>query len=489
MTLTDCNRSGVPKGWVAPSLGELLEFQYGKGLTQGRRDAGAFPVYGSNGIVGHHSEALTAGPCLVVGRKGAAGAVHVTKERCWPIDTTYFVEPPDGVDLTYCYYYLGSLPLASLDRSTAIPGLNRDDAYALPFLLPPLAEQQRIVGKIEELLTRLEAGVEALKAAQRRLKAYRQAVLRDAFTGKLTAEWRERQLQDPNSPLRKEPASALLARIHQERGEAGAQVTGRKRLPRLDNTDLPELPDGWVWTTIHALAEPNPTAVKAGPFGSSLKKECYVARGYKIYGQEQVIRGDPFYGDYYIDEQRYEALKSCAVKPGDVLVSLVGTIGKVLVLPEGIEPGIINPRLVKLSLDGRYVSGRFIKAYIESSSARDYFSLASHGGTMDILNLAILRRLPIPLPHVTEQTAILNEAERLFSVAESVERTIERSLKEAERLRQSILKRAFEGKLVPQDPSDEPAEKLLERIKAEKARVEAAGAASKRKRARVKPNR
>jgi len=237
---------------------------------------------------------------------------------------------------------------------------------------------------------------------------------------------------------------------------------------QVEVSNLPELPEGWVWTTFEQLAQSVPNAIKAGPFGSALKKSFYVPKGYKIYGQEQVIRGDPFYGDYYIDEKRYEKLKSCAVKSGDLLISLVGTIGKVLLLPEGIEDGIINPRLVKLSLDQRLIHQEFVKNYLMSSVVKDYFSLSSHGGTMKILNLTILKKLPIPLPHLNEQVTMVQEIERCYSVADETEKIVNRSLLQSERLRQSVLKKAFEGRLVPQEPSDEPAEKLLERIREEK---------------------
>ncbi|MFD1874512.1 restriction endonuclease subunit S [Hymenobacter bucti] len=159
-----------------------------------------------------------------------------------------------------------------------------------------------------------------------------------------------------------------------------------------------ELPQGWVWTGFAQLAAREPNALKAGPFGSALKKEYYVSEGYKVYGQEQVIRQDAFYGDYFIDESRYEMLSSCRVKPGDILVSLVGTIGKVLILPEGISPGIINPRLVKLSLNKDAIKAEFAKMYLDSPTVKSRFSNVSHGGTMDILNLSTLKDLPVPLP-------------------------------------------------------------------------------------------
>ena len=161
------------------------------------------------------------------------------------------------------------------------------------------------------------------------------------------------------------------------------------------------------------------------------------------------------------------------MKPGDILISLVGTIGKVLILPEDSEPGIINPRLIKLSLEERLVDNKYIKAYIESSAVRDFFTLASHGETMEILNLGILRTLPIPVPSLPKQHKIVEEIERHFSIADQIEKTVDQGLKQAERLRHSILKRAFEGKLVPQDPNDEPAEKLLERIRLERAKQQA----------------
>ena len=126
----------IPNNWVLARLGDIVSFEYGKGLREDKRDSnGHVPVYGSNGIVGYHSVPLVEEPCLVVGRKGAIGTVHLSNKPCWPIDTTYYVLPPDGVDLTFLYHLLSFNKLGLFDKSTAIPGLNRDDAYAvkIPF--------------------------------------------------------------------------------------------------------------------------------------------------------------------------------------------------------------------------------------------------------------------------------------------------------------------------------------------------------------------
>ena len=229
-----------------------------------------------------------------------------------------------------------------------------------------------------------------------------------------------------------------------------------------------DLPMGWVWTNFVEIAENTPNALKAGPFGSALKKSFYVPSGYKIYGQEQVIKEDPFYGDYYIDEEKYNSLRSCSVKPKDILISLVGTIGKVLILPEGISEGIINPRLVKLSLHKSLTLAEFIKAYLESPSVRDYFSKLSHGGTMDILNLTTLKALPILLPPLNEQRQIVDKLDRIGDRHRTARNELSHIPKLIARYKQAVLTAACSGKLTEdwreKNPSGISRETLYQRI-------------------------
>ena len=117
-----------------------------------RNGKGKIPVYGSNGIVGYHDEALIDSPAVIVGRKGSAGVVNLSSGPSWPIDVTYFVKPYGGMSLKFASFILIAAKLTNLNRATAIPGLNRDDAYGVEVVLPPLEEQERIVARVDELM-------------------------------------------------------------------------------------------------------------------------------------------------------------------------------------------------------------------------------------------------------------------------------------------------------------------------------------------------
>lgn len=364
------------------------------------------------------------------------------------------------------------------------------------FPLAPLAEQHRIVGRIEELLSQVDAGVAGLRSLRAKLRRYRAAVLKAACEGKLVPTEAELARAEGRDY---EPADVLLQRILAERrarweADQLAKMKAKGVEPKddrwkakyeepaaADTSELAEMPEGWVWETLDRLSDGSKNALKAGPFGSALKKEYYTPFGYKVYGQEQVIRGNPWFGDYYINADHYQTLQSCKVTVGDVLISLVGTVGKVLILPEGIEPGIINPRLVKVSLHPVGMLAKYLKIFLESPSVRREFSHASHGGTMDILNLSLLRVLALPFPPRAEQERIVAEVEARLSVLDQMEAALRDNLKRADRLRQAILRDAFAGKLVLQDPNDEPASVLLERIRTERDAADATSTAARSK--------
>jgi type I restriction enzyme, S subunit len=198
-------------------------------------------------------------------------------------------------------------------------------------------------------------------------------------------------------------------------------------------TEVGVIPEEWGVHRLDSLGAGTTPPIKAGPFGSSLTKDTYVPSGYKVYGQEQVIRGDFLYGDYFIPLDKYRELESCAVRPGDVLMSLVGTVGRLLVIPDRAPPGVINPRLIRFSFDKSRVCPQFFKFLFESEQVQGLLERRSQGGTMGVLNAGLLRPFCIQLPPLPEQSAISTALSDVDALLAGLDRLIakKRDLKQA----------------------------------------------------------
>lgn len=165
---------------------------------------------------------------------------------------------------------------------------------------------------------------------------------------------------------------------------------------------LSDIPEHWEVKRIKFLCQ----EIISGPFGSSLTKDMYTKFGYKIYGQEQVIINDFSIGDYYISEEKYREMIRYAVNPGDILVSCVGTFGKIAVFPQNTEEGIINPRLIKLTLNKQKIKPNYFGILLSSNICFFQFDKLSRGGTMGVVNIGILSMIELPIPPLDEQEKI-----------------------------------------------------------------------------------
>ncbi|MDI6807835.1 MAG: restriction endonuclease subunit S [Candidatus Eisenbacteria bacterium] len=336
-----------------------------------------------------------------------------------------------------------------------------------PLPLPPLAEQRRIVAKIEELFTRLDAGVEALKKVRTQLKRYRQTVLKSAFEGKLTEEWREAHKGEV------EPASMLLERIKQEqKTKLGKKY---KELPQADTSTLPKLPRGWQWTAVGELA--------GGIHYGYTEKAADLPIGPRFLRITDIQNSGVDWDSVpycKIDESMKEKY---LLKDGDLVFARTGaTVGKSFLIRGDIPEAVFASYLIRIILH-RSVTKETVYYFFQSPLYWLQIQKGKLGIGQPNVNANALSQILLPLPPSAEQCKIVEEIEHRFSVADVVEKAVAQSLIQAERLRQSIMKKAFEGKLVPQDPTDEPAQKLLERIKIEKAKraVEAKGKKPKRR--------
>ena len=293
----------------------------------------------------------------------------------------------------------------------------------------------------------------------------RNSILQEAIEGRLVP-------QDPND----EPASVLLERIREEK----KRLVKEGKLKKKDLEEKPisedekpfEIPKGWVWVRWGALGE-----YKKGPFGSSLTKSMFVPKSdkaIKVYEQKNAIQKDYSLGEYYISEEKYEEMKGFTIHPGDIIVSCAGTIGETYLLPQEAPVGIINQALMraKIHLESIIPYWLLYFRYILLIENR----LKGAGSAIkNIPPFEVLKAMPVALPPLAEQKRIVAKIEELLPKVEEygkAQEALDKLNEELpERLKKSILQEAITGRLVPQDPNDEPASVLLDKIRKEKARL------------------
>jgi type I restriction enzyme S subunit len=338
--------------------------------------------------------------------------------------------------------------------------------------LPPLNEQHRIVEKIETLFARIDKGEEALREVQKLLQRYRQSILKAAVTGELTRDWRE-----ANQPTL-EPASDLLARILETRRQNWRRHGEYKEPLEVDRDALPQLPVSWAWATMDQLAE-----VLGGLTKNSKRSELPLKR--------PMLRVANVYQNRLRLEEVHESgvsekeLDRVSLDPFDILIvegnGSKDQIGRMAIWRNEIPGAVHQNHLIKARLFEKQLAD-YVLAWFQSPNGRQVVEIvASSTSGLYTLSLSKIKQLAIPLPSLTEGRKIVTEVHKLFAQADELEAHCAAELTRSAALRQSILKSAFSGQLVKQDPNDEPASKLLTRIRAEREADAARKTASKKK--------
>ena len=494
--------NGLPNGWIASDLNSLATSAGGSTpskhepsyWTNGKipwvspKDMKTFVITGSEDRIAEPAlERLSVIPqnsILVVVRSGILSRTLPVAVTTLPVtinqDMRAFITQP-GIEARYIAWQLLSNERSILDQcakdGTTVASIEGTALSKFPLLIAPTAEQNRIVAKLEELLSDIDAGVTELKAAQKKLALYRQSLLKAAVEGSLTAEWRAK-----NKPT--ETGAQLLERILNERrarweAKQLAKFKEQDKTPpkdwqkkypepvKPDASDLPELPDGWVWTSLDMLGEIASGVTKGTKREADIKvrevpylRVANVQRGHLDLSEVKTI---------YATERDIAEL---TLQAGDILFNEGGDrdkLGRGWVWRNEVADCIHQNHVFRMRPYLPEVLPELISHH-GNTFGKTWFQHAGKQTTnLASINMTMLRVFPIPLGPAEEQRELLNQLEVQVQHIDRQEQAVELALKQTAAQRQNILRAAFSGQLVPQDPNDEPASVLLERIRAERA--------------------
>ncbi|MCY3809570.1 MAG: restriction endonuclease subunit S [Gemmatimonadetes bacterium] len=486
---------GLPEGWVWTTLGEC--FDWGSGGTP-RKSVAAY--YGGGipwAVIGDlnddHVETTRSSISLaglenssakwvdqgsvLLAMYGSIGKLGIASR---PLTTNQAIAHahPEPVPSRYLFWYLRRIrsTLTRRGKGGTQQNISQTVIKAIRFPLAPLPEQRRIVAKIESLFAKLDDAVAALKRAEANLERYRASVLKAAVEGRLTERWRRE-----NPP--EETGEELLERILVERrkrweAEQLAKFEAKGKRPPKDwkskykepvepDTDgLPGLPEGWCWATVGQLAASMANGIyKPAKFYSASGIPCL--RMYNIVNGELVLR------DLKRMVLSEDEMNRYGLKSGDLLINRVNSrelVGKAAAIPDRLGSIVFESKNIRLRPVGMGYETRFL-AYCFAVLAPAYFGRHSQQVVgMASISQKQIGSLVVPVPPSVEQRRIVTEVDRRKRSSAHLGDTIKAKRRQSRALRHSILERAFEGRLVPQAPTDEPASALLERIRVSASR-------------------
>jgi type I restriction enzyme S subunit len=487
----------LPKGWVKTTLGELSI--WGSGGTPTRSNPayfrGAIPWVTisdlNDGLVSRTNSSITEAGLensaaklapsgsILVALYGSIGKLGIA---CVPVTTNqaiaYSIPNDWAFDSTYLFHYLHSerVNLLALGSGVTQKNIYIGDLKAYGFPLASRAEQSRIVAKLEELLCKLDAGVAELKSAQKKLKQYRQSLLKAAVEGALTADWRAQ-----NAPT--ETGAVLLTRIlvkrrarweakqlakFKEQGKTPPK-DWQKKYPEpveLDTTGLPVLPEGWVWASLDMLGEIASGVAKGTKRGADVQvrevpylRVANVQRGFLDLSEVKTILASE------------RDIAELTLRAGDILFNEGGDrdkLGRGWVWRDEVANCIHQNHVFRMRPYLQEVLPELISHHGNTFGKTWFQNAGKQTTNLASINMTMLRIFPVPLGPTDEQRELISQLKALVEQLDQQEQAVEMGLKQSTAQRQNILRAAFAGQLVPQDPEDEPASVLLERIRAER---------------------
>lgn len=450
------NAKELPRGWASCLLLDICDVSTGKYDANHAVEGGKYRFYTCAYDYLRCETMSFKGECLILPGNGAnVGQVFFYNGEFDAYQRTYVLQNIKVLPKYLFYHMLSNWKVLNTDKQygSATNYIRMGNFQDYVVKVSPLHEQQRIVAKIEEFFSELDNGIESLKVAQQQLKVYRQAVLKWAFEGKLTEEWRKSQ---KSLPTKEELLKQLIISRDNKSLEIGKKLKPLIPINQDESAEMYKLPSNWLWVKLGDIL----WSVKDGPHYSP----NYVDTGVPfISGGNIRPDGVDFKNVKFISQELHKELsKRCLPEEGDILYTKGGTTGIARVNTYGSDFNVwVHVAVLKLLNN---LLPFYVQHCLNSPHCYRQSQKFTHGVGNQDLGLTRMVNITMPICSIEEQKKIIQEIESRLSVCDKMEEAIAQGLSKAEALRLSILKKAFEGKLVPQDPNDEPAGKLLERL-------------------------
>jgi type I restriction enzyme, S subunit len=433
------NKEDLPQGWTLARVSDLATVSSGKFLKRTeyrpeRSPEHRFPVAGAGGQIGWARASNADPPVITLGRVGACGALNRYLEPSWVTDNALLVGPFVSMCGDWLCRFFETVRWTDLHTGSSQPLITQTLVRELELPVPPLAEQKRIVERVEALLAQVQSARDRLERVQKILKRFRQAVLESASAGRL------------------------------ESATSGSNPE-------------PGLAEGWK--TVHVEEVLRPGGIFDGPFGSNLKSSDYTSDGARVIRLENLANFEFVrHKQTFVSLEKFETLTKHSVQGGDVIFgSFVDGSTRVCVLPELPTPAIAKADCFCLRPEpGRMLPG-FLALQLSTNRTRDALIEEIHGATRPRITTRQLRALEIPICGIEEQQRILAAVARHLRALEAIHGRVTQALRGTLTAPQAILSRAFAGDLVPTEAElarvegrgYESGEELLARVRAEGA--------------------
>jgi type I restriction enzyme S subunit len=399
-------------------------------------------------------------PFLLLAMYGASiGKTGISTIQAATNQAIAWCRPQHDIDLDFLHFYLRHIQRSLVDQGQggAQPNISRSIVLDQPIPLAPAAEQRRIVARIDELFAEIAEGEAALERARQGLDTWRRALLKAAVTGELTRNWRE-----ANHPS--ETGADLLARIHADRALSANHSRGRRAgaAEPLITSKLPQLPEGWVWARLQELGEVSGGLTKYPDREGFPHKLPYLRVANVQMGRLDLTEVTEI-------GVRPEERGRLLLGQNDLLIvegnGSINQIGRCALWNDEIRPCVHQNHIIKVRFSEPALSSWASRWLLSPSGRAAIKDVASSTSGLHTLSISKIQNLPIPVPPLQEAHVALAVLEESLAAASEAEDECEKLMRDRIALRQSILKAGFEGRLVPQDPTDEPASELLARLR------------------------